>query len=342
MYDYTIPEWGLIFFIYSILGWVWECLYVSGQQRKWVNRGFMHGPFLPIYGAGAVLLLKVAGPFGLDWWKIYLIGMISCTLMELVTGILMESVLQVRYWNYSDEPLNIKGHVCLGVSLAWGSIAIFLNAFIHKPIEKLIFIIPDALIETTVDIILIIFVIDFTLSFIEAMDLKTFLEQLSQSNEVVRGIQQKIDSLYAVVEAGVENLTEKFKEDKSEPLPEKKRYFERVMEWSKQEKVGQMVELRHRIANYIKKADNEEAEVDKDELKTFDEQLFREEIKFETKSEREFRRLAGLLRRNPNAVSKRHENELSELMKLSFREKINQKKRNIKKGGKSKNEKDES
>lgn len=325
MYDYTIPQWCLIFFIYSFLGWVWECLYVSGQERKWVNRGFMHGPFLPIYGVGAVLLLKVAGPFGLDWWKIYLIGMVSCTIMELFTGLLMERIFQVRYWNYSDEPLNIKGHVCLGVSMAWGAIAIFLNAFIHKPVEKLVFMIPDALAKTTVDMIIIIFVVDFALSFIEAMDLKTFLEQLSQSNEVVRGIQQKIDTLYAAVEAGVEGFAEKFKDDKSDIVPDKKKYFERVMEWSKQEKVGQMVELRNRIASYLKKTD--EDKLDNDELKTFDEQLSREEIKFQNKSEREYRRLAGLLRRNPNAVSKRHKNELSELLKLTFREKISQKKR---------------
>lgn len=340
MYDYTIHQWCLIFFIYSIIGWIWECLYVSAQQKKWVNRGFMHGPFLPIYGVGAVLLLKVAGPFGLDWWKIYLVGMITCTAMEFVTGLLMESIFQVRYWNYADEPLNIKGHVCLGVSMAWGAIAIFLNAFIHKPVESLIFSMSDSLIETTVELLIIVFAIDFTLSFIEAMDLKTFLEQLSQTNEVVRGIQQKFDNLYAVVEAGVEGLTGKFKEDKSDIVPEKKKYFERLMEWSKQEKVGQMAELRNRISTYLKKTNSDTINNDQDEeeLKTFEKQLFREEAKLENKSEREFRRLAGLLRRNPNAVSKRHKNELSELLKLTFREKINQKKNDKQKGAKKKND----
>lgn len=344
MYDYTIHQWCLIFFIYSIMGWIWECLYVSARQKKWINRGFMHGPFLPIYGVGAVLLLKVAGPFGLDWWKIYLIGMISCTVMEFVTGLLMESFFQVRYWNYSHEPLNIKGHVCLGVSMTWGAVAIFLNAFIHRPVEKLIFNMSDALIETSVELLIIVFVIDFTLSFIEAIDLKNFLEQLAQSNEVVRGIQQKIDELYAVVEAGVEGLAEKFKEDKSEIGPEKKKYFERLMDWSKQEKVGQMAELRNKISTYLKKTNSEKVDNDKigvneEELKTFEEQLFREEIKLENKSEREFRRLAGLLRRNPNAVSKRHKNELSELLKLTFREKITQKKNDKQKGAENKNEK---
>jgi len=344
MYDYTIHQWFLIFFIYSIMGWIWECLYVSARQKKWVNRGFMHGPFLPIYGVGAVLLLKVAGPFGLDWWKIYLVGMIACTAMEFVTGLLMESIFQVRYWNYADEPLNIKGHVCLGVSMAWGAIAIFLNAFIHKPVENLIFSMSDSLIETTVELLVIVFAIDFTLSFVEAMDLKTFLEQLSQTNEVIRGIQQKFDNLYAVVEAGVEGLAGKFKEDKLEIVPEKKKYFERLMEWSKQEKVGQMAELRNRISTYLKKTNadtnnHDQDGVNEEELKTFEEQLFREEVKLENKSEREFRRLAGLLRRNPNAVSKRHKNELSELLKLTFREKINQKKNDKQKGAKTKNDK---
>ena len=76
--------------------------------------------------------------------------------------------------------------------------------------------------------------------------------------------------------------------------------------------MGQLVELRNRIAGYLKRE-----EVDVDELKTLDEQLLREEIKIENRSEREFRHLTGLLRRNPKAVSSKHKNELDELMKLN-------------------------
>lgn len=323
MYNYTIPQWFLIFFVYCFLGWVWECLYVSFREKKIVNRGFMHGPFLPIYGCGAILLLKIAGPFGLVWWKIYLIGMVSCTLMEFLTGLVMERLFHVRYWDYSEEPLNFKGHVCVGVSMAWGAVAIFLNAFIHRPVDLFVLAMPETVVESLVNALMIIFAVDFTLSFVEAMDLKSFLEQLSHSNETVKTIQSKIDELYIAVEAGVEGLTEKFREESKNSPSSKKKYFERVMEWSKQEKLGQMVELRNRIANYLKKE-----EVDQDEWKNLDEQLLREEIKFESRSEKEYRHLTGLLRRNPNAVSSKHKSELAELMRLNKKE---NKKKDLKK-----------
>ena len=54
---YTVSQWLIFFFIYCFLGWVWECCYVSVRKRKWVNRGFLHGPFLPIYGSGAIVIL---------------------------------------------------------------------------------------------------------------------------------------------------------------------------------------------------------------------------------------------------------------------------------------------
>lgn len=322
MFNYTIPQWFLIFFIYCFLGWLWECLYVSCKEKKIVNRGFMHGPFLPIYGCGAILLLKIAGPFGLVWWKIYFIGMISCTSMEFITGKLMEKLFHVRYWDYSNEPLNFKGHICLGVSMAWGAVAIFLNAFIHRPVDQLVLSVPEPIVESLVNGVMIIFAVDFTLSFIEAMDLKSFLEQLSHSNEIVKIIQSKMDTVYSAMEAGMEGFTDKFRDENKQNQPVKKKYFERVMEWSKQEKMGQLVELRNRIAGYLKRE-----EVDADELKTLDEQLLREEIKIENLSEKEFKHVTGLLRRNPYAVSSRHKKELDELMDLNK----NTKKKNTKK-----------
>jgi uncharacterized membrane protein len=272
----------------------------------------MHGPFLPIYGCGAILLLKIAGPFGLAWWKIYIIGMVFCTIMEYITGALMERLFHVRYWDYTEEPFNFKGHICLGVSLAWGAVAIFINAFIHRPVDQFVLFLPGPVVDSIVNALMIIFAVDFTLSFIEAMDLKSFLEQLSHSNETIKMIQQKMDSLYSVMEAGMEGFTDKFRDENKQNQSTKKKYFERVMEWSKQEKMGQLVELRNRIAGYLKRE-----EVDVDELKTLDEQLLREEIKIENRSEKEFRHLTGLLRRNPKAVSRRHKNELDELMKLN-------------------------
>ncbi|MEI3306913.1 MAG: putative ABC transporter permease [Dysosmobacter sp.] len=62
MHLYTTGQWVLLFFFYCFCGWVWECCYVSLRQRRWVNRGFLHGPVLPIYGSGAIIILFVTLP----------------------------------------------------------------------------------------------------------------------------------------------------------------------------------------------------------------------------------------------------------------------------------------
>ena len=66
MHLYTTGQWVLLFFFYCFCGWVWECCYVSLRQRRWVNRGFLHGPVLPIYGSGAIIILFVTLPVELN------------------------------------------------------------------------------------------------------------------------------------------------------------------------------------------------------------------------------------------------------------------------------------
>lgn len=104
MEAYTPLQWLLIFFVYSVLGWVWESCYVSVKSKRWVNRGFLHGPWLPIYGSGAVVVLLVTLPARGRPALIFLLGMIGATVLEYVTGESMEKFFHMRYWDYSDKP----------------------------------------------------------------------------------------------------------------------------------------------------------------------------------------------------------------------------------------------
>ena len=84
MYVYTPGQWALLFFFYCFCGWVWESCYVSARQRQWVNRGFLHGPLLPIYGSGAIIILFVTLPAADNLWLVYVLGMLAATLLEYV------------------------------------------------------------------------------------------------------------------------------------------------------------------------------------------------------------------------------------------------------------------
>ena len=117
---YTIDQWILFFMFYCLCGWIWESCYVSAMERRWVNRGFLHGPLLPIYGSGALVILISTIWVKDNLWLVFLFGMIAATVLEYVTGAVMEKLFKVRYWDYSKQKLNLKGYICLTSSLAWG------------------------------------------------------------------------------------------------------------------------------------------------------------------------------------------------------------------------------
>ena len=114
---YTIHQWLLLFYLYCFAGWIWESCYVSLKKRKWINRGFLKGPLLPIYGSGAIVVLVSTIMVQNNTFLIFIIGMIAATILEYITGELMERIFHVRYWDYSDKPFNINGHICLLSSL---------------------------------------------------------------------------------------------------------------------------------------------------------------------------------------------------------------------------------
>lgn len=95
MYVYTPGQWALLFFFYCFCGWVWESCYVSAKQRHWVNRGFLHGPLLPIYGSGAIIILFATLPVADNFWLVYFLGMLAATALEYVVGAVMEQLFKV-------------------------------------------------------------------------------------------------------------------------------------------------------------------------------------------------------------------------------------------------------
>ena len=86
---YHVLAW---FWLYSFCGWIWESSYVSIRQKKLVNRGFVNGPLLTLYGTGAVMVYLILRPFEENVWALYFGGVIVATVLEYVTGVLMETI----------------------------------------------------------------------------------------------------------------------------------------------------------------------------------------------------------------------------------------------------------
>lgn len=192
MQSYHLTQWVLFFFIYSFIGWVWECCFVSVRKRRWVNRGFMYGPMLPIYGFGALAVListiRVRDSIPL----IFLFGMVGATLLEYVTGAVMERLFNVKYWDYSNQKFNLNGYICLTSSLGWGLFSVLLVKFVYVPIEGAVLKIPTIIAEGIAFVLTVAAAVDVTQSFNDAMDLKRILAQLEESKKQIRKIQEKL------------------------------------------------------------------------------------------------------------------------------------------------------
>lgn len=187
----------LTFFIYSFIGWIWESTYKSIRQKKFINRGFLNGPWLPIYGFGALMILAVTFPVRQNNGLIFLLGMLSASLFEFLVGAAMEKIFHARYWDYSRLPLNVKGYISLPVSILWGVFSLILVHVIDVPISRLIAAIPPFLLYLMDILFCIFFVLDTIFSIVQALDLKKVLknkEALMEEKKAVVGFEQIISA----------------------------------------------------------------------------------------------------------------------------------------------------
>lgn len=197
MLHYTFIQWLFFFYFYCFFGWCFESTYVSIKSKKLVNRGFMRGPFLPLYGSGGIMMLVVSMPFQDNVVLTYIAGVIGATALEYVTGVTMEALFKVRYWDYSKNKFNFQGHICLGSSLAWGGLTILMTKVIHKPIEHFVLLIPTTALTVITCILTVYIVVDFTLSFKAAMDLRDILVKIERAREELERMQHRLDIIIA-------------------------------------------------------------------------------------------------------------------------------------------------
>ena len=131
-----------LFFIYALFGWLLEVVYCTSLEGVFVNRGFLNGPVCPIYGFGGVSVILFLANFGGNIAMIFLAGMFITSAIELVGGFVLEKLFHTRWWDYSDQPFNIGGYVCLRFSLAWGVACILLMELLQPLVMGFIDLVP--------------------------------------------------------------------------------------------------------------------------------------------------------------------------------------------------------
>ncbi len=134
-----------IFFIYAFLGWCTEVSYAALVTGKFVNRGFLNGPVCPVYGFGVVIVLACLSPLEENLPVLFLGSVVLTSALEWLTGFVLEKLFHQRWWDYSDQPFNLNGYICLRFSIAWGFACMFVVKLLHPTVLGLIQIIPHLL-----------------------------------------------------------------------------------------------------------------------------------------------------------------------------------------------------
>lgn len=159
---YTISFWYLLFLLYSIIGYIAEVVSCSITLKKIVlNRGFLIGPYLPIYGFGCLIMVWLLFRYEDDLLVLFIMSAFFCTVLEYFTSLLMEKLFKLRWWDYSNRKFQINGRVCLNNALLFGLGGILVVKVLHPFLSGVVYLLPSSITIWLAIILFFIFLFDF-------------------------------------------------------------------------------------------------------------------------------------------------------------------------------------
>ncbi len=161
----VVEGYFLLFMLYSFLGWFMETLSVSIQNKKFANRGFLLGPYCPIYGFGALFIIFVLGRWSYNPLVLFVASIIGCGALEYFTSWIMEKVFKARWWDYSNRKFNLNGRVCLLNLIAFGFLGLIVFYVINPVFANLILKLQLVQLKWISIILAVIYVTDVIISF---------------------------------------------------------------------------------------------------------------------------------------------------------------------------------
>lgn len=173
----------LLFALYSFLGWACETVYCSIPAKKFVNRGFLNGPFCPVYGFGALLVIFFLTPFQNNIALLFVSGVVVTSVLEYFTAFLLEKLFHTKWWDYSHRKGNIHGRVCPLNSIIFGLLSVFVMWFIHPFFQSLLGRLPSWLFPVLAFGFIAYFLTDMVITVHTILQLNHKLENLHEKVE---------------------------------------------------------------------------------------------------------------------------------------------------------------
>lgn len=161
-----------IYIIYAALGWCLEVGHFAVIRGEFINRGMLSGPYCPIYGFGMVLILNLLTPFKENIFLLFISAIIVTSLLEFLTGYVLEKIFHEKWWDYSESRFNLRGYICLENSIIWGFLCVFVVKLIHPMVEAAIRYLDGLVGKIILSIVIVLMVIDFILTIATLLKMK--------------------------------------------------------------------------------------------------------------------------------------------------------------------------
>ena len=236
------------FTIYSFIGWFCEVVFCSFLSKRIVNRGFLAGPVCPVYGFGALFIIWLLEPVAFSLPFVFITGMAITSIIEYITGWLLETFFGTRWWDYSNKRFNLQGRVCLENSICFGMMGVLLIEAIHPITEKLVGKIPYSYLMIIDILLFVVFIVDsiFTLNTLVNLNerlrkLYEFTEELRKNTDIQEWFNEReflksFEKLKIIIEEGKAGINQKIeicRTSLNNKLEESKANLNQIIEESK-------------------------------------------------------------------------------------------------------------
>lgn len=181
----------LIYFItyiivYSFAGWILESVYKTIYEKKFVNSGFLTGPFCPIYGFGALIMLLTLNFLKERPILLFVVAFFVLSIWEYLVALCLEKIFKTKYWDYSLNKFNIHGRICLKNSIYWGILGVLFICYIHPFVDSYIKLIPTNILIYVSSIIGITMIVDFLVNAKSVIKFESMVTKINELGEIIK------------------------------------------------------------------------------------------------------------------------------------------------------------
>ena len=180
--NYSVKQLFILFMMYSFIGWIIEMIHQMLRDKKTTNRGFLVGPYCPIYGFGAILMIILLNRYLDQPITLFVMSIVIFSILEYFTSFIMEKLFKARWWDYTKYKFNINGRICLETMIPFGVGGLIAMYIVNPFFTKCLFSTPEVVLTIIYITLAIILIIDIALSSSIMVNITSTIKKVKKDN----------------------------------------------------------------------------------------------------------------------------------------------------------------